>query len=100
MELKPIHTFAKWMVKPGQLETVLSIVKELRAKSIVEKGNLFYNILQDNSNTNIVILLEGYTDQAALDQHRNSAHYHGLVIEKISPLLIDREVILMTPLEL
>ena len=100
MSVKPIHAFAKWTIKPGQLETVLSIVKDLHARSIEEKGNLFYNVLQDNSNPNILVLFEGYTDEAALTQHRNSSYYIEAVVEKIRPLLADREVILTTPLEL
>jgi quinol monooxygenase YgiN len=99
MSGKPIHTFAKWTVKPGQLDTVLAIVNDLHAKSIEEKGNLFYNILQDNSNPNILVIFEGYTDEAALTQHRNASYYIEAVVEKIRPLLKDREVIVTTPLE-
>jgi (4S)-4-hydroxy-5-phosphonooxypentane-2,3-dione isomerase len=99
MSVKPIHAFAKWTIKPGQLETVLTIVKDLHARSIEEKGNLFYNVLQDNSNPNILVLFEGYTDEAALTQHRNASYYIEAVVEKIRPLLAGREVILTTPLE-
>jgi (4S)-4-hydroxy-5-phosphonooxypentane-2,3-dione isomerase len=99
MSVKPIHAFAKWTIKPGQLETVLTIVKDLHARSIEEKGNLFYNVLQDNSNPNILVLFEGYTDEAALEQHRNASYYIEAVVEKIRPLLAGREVILTTPLE-
>ena len=99
MSVKPIHVFAKWTVKPGQLETVLTIVKELHAKSIEEKGNLFYNVLQDNSNPNILILFEEYSDETALTRHPNAANYLEAVVEKIRPLLNDRDVILTTPLE-
>jgi len=37
MSSTPIHAFAKWKVRPGQLENVLLILKELKAKSIQEK---------------------------------------------------------------
>ena len=100
MSVTPIHTFAKWKVKPGQLENVLSILKELKAKSVQEKGNLFYQVHQDNSDPNTLILFEGYSDDSALALHRNAGYYQQAVVESISTLLTDREVILTTPVEI
>jgi len=96
----PIHTFAKWKVRPGQLENVLLILKELKAKSIQEKGNLFYQVHQDNSDPNTLILFEGYSDDSALALHRNAGYYKQAVIENLRSLLTDREVILTTPIEI
>ena len=100
MSVTPIHVFAKWQIKPGQRENVLSILKELRAKSIQEKGNLFYQVHQDNSDPNTLILFEGYSDDAALTLHRNAGYYIQAVAEDIRPLLADREVIVATPVEI
>ena len=100
MSVTPIHVFAKWKVRPGQLENVLLILKELKAKSIEEKGNLFYQVHQDNSDPNTLILFEGYSDDSALTLHRNAEYYIQAVAEKISTLLTDREVILTTPIEI
>ena len=100
MSATPIHVFAKWKVKPGQLENVLSIRKELKAKSVQENGNLFYQIHQDNSDPNTLILFEGYSDDSALTLHRNAGYYEQAVVESIAPLLTDREVILTTPIEI
>ena len=96
----PIHVFAKWKVRPGQLENVLLILKELKAKSIQEKGNLFYQVHQDNSDPNTLILFEGYSDDSALTLHRNAGYYIQAVVRDIRPLLADREVILTTPVEI
>src|SRR5262252_6905779 len=95
----PIHVFAKWRVRPGQLENVLLILKELKAKTVQEKGNLFYQVHQDNSDPNTLILFEGYSDDSALALHRNAGYYKRAV-EDISTLLTDREVILTTPVEI
>jgi len=100
MSVTPIHVFAKWKVNPGQRENVLLILKELRAKSIQEKGNLFYQVHQDNSDPNTLILFEGYSDDAALTLHRNAGYYIQAVAEDIRPLLADREVIVTTPVEI
>jgi quinol monooxygenase YgiN len=42
---------------------------------------------QSNSEANTLILYEGYKDESALDEHRNSQHYQTLVVGKIVPLL-------------
>ena len=99
MSVTPIHVFAKWKARPGQLENVLSILKELKAKTVQEKGNLFYQAHQDNSDPNTLILFEGYSDDSALALHRNVGYYKQAV-EDISTLLTDREVTLTTPVEI
>jgi len=99
MSVTPIHVFAKWKVRPGQLGNVLLILKELKAKSIQEKGNLFYQVHQDSSDPNTLILFEGYSDDSALALHRN-AEYYVQVVENIRTLLADREVIVTTPVEI
>jgi quinol monooxygenase YgiN len=100
MSVTPIHVFAKWKVRPGQLENVLLVLKGLKAKSIQEKGNLFYQVHQDSSDPNTLILFEGYSDDAALALHRNAEYYIQAVVENLSTLLSDREVVLTTPVEI
>ena len=95
----PIHVFAKWKVRPGQLENVLLILKELKAKSIQENGNLFYQVHQDNSDPNTLILFEGYSDDSALTLYRNAGYYKQAVVENMRTLMTEREVILTTPVE-
>lgn len=98
MSEKPVYTFAKWRVKEGQLETVLSLLAELTAKSTAEEGNLFYKIHQSNSDPNTLVLFEEYKDESALAEHRNSEHFQTLVMGKIIPLLEDREIVIATQL--
>ena len=100
MNQKPVHVFAKWQVKQGQLETVLQILGEVVRKSEAEKGNLFYQVHQSNTDAHTILLFEGYTDEAALAAHRESTHFQDLVVGQIVPLLEAREVIVATPLTL
>lgn len=94
MEQKPVYVFAKWQVKEGKLDLVLKLLAEVAKKSTEEKGNLFYKIHQSNSDNNTLILFEGYTNEAAVEEHRNSAYFQNLVIGNIIPVLENREVIL------
>ncbi|MBS1665392.1 MAG: antibiotic biosynthesis monooxygenase [Bacteroidetes bacterium] len=97
--MSPIHVFAKWTIIPGHLENVLMMLKELQAKTREEMGNLFFDIHQDNADPHTLVLFEGYKDASAQALHINSAHYISVVVEKIRPLLLERAVILTTPIE-
>lgn len=100
MSEENIYTFAKWRVQEGQIETVLSLLAELKAKSTSEDGNLQYEIHQSNSDANTLVLFEEYKDESALAAHRNSEHYQTLLVEKILPLLEEREIVVTTQLQL
>ncbi|RAV29000.1 MULTISPECIES: putative quinol monooxygenase [Sinomicrobium] len=99
MNNKTITTFAKWQVKQGNLEAVISLLKEAVAKSSAEEGNLKYEVYQGNDNENILMLFEEYTNQEALEFHRNSAHFQDVVVGKIIPLLENREVVISSLLD-
>jgi len=100
MAQNSIFAFARWQIKQGNLETVLSLLKEAVIKSSAEEGNLKYEVYQGNENENTLMLFEEYKDQEALDYHRNSAHFQEVVIGKIIPLLENREVLLASHLDM
>lgn len=94
-----VYTFAKWRVKDGERATVLSLLAELRARSLAEEGNLAYEVHESSSDESVLILFEGYRDESALAEHRQSEHYQKLVAGKILPLLEDREIVVTTRVE-
>jgi quinol monooxygenase YgiN len=94
----PIHVFATWTVKEGQIDTVLNLLKKVCDESVKENGNLFYKIHQSNSDSNVLVLFEGYANESALAEHRNSAHFQNLVLGQIVPLLETRQIVLTTPI--
>lgn len=98
MTTTPVHVFARWKVKEGDLETVLGLLKEVRSLTVLEQGNLFYKIHQSREDANTLILFEGYTDDTAQKAHVESAHFLKFVVGQIVPLLEMREVTLTTPL--
>lgn len=95
----PVHVFAIWKVKEGQTDAVLHTLKTVVEKTRKEKGNLFFNIHQSNTDANTIVLYEGYTDNNAIAEHRNTTHYQELVAGKIIPLLESREVMLTSPVD-
>ena len=92
----PIHVFARWKVKEGNMSTVLELLKVVRSRTLQEQGNLFYKIHQSQADANTLILFEGYADDAAQKTHMNTEHFR-IVVEQIVPLLEEREVTLTTP---
>jgi len=99
MNTSNIHVFAKWQVKEGQTGKVLALLKTAAEESRKEKGNLFYRVHQSTTDPDTIILFEGYTDEAALNEHRSSTYFQEIVLGQIVPLLEKREVILTTPLD-
>lgn len=94
MSAIPVYVFAKWQVKEGNLATVLSLLEQTAQKSREEKGNLLYKVHQSASDTNTILMYEGYVDEAAAEYHRNADHFQKIVINSIVPLLDNREVIM------
>ena len=95
----PVHVFATWKVKEGQIQNVLNLLKKVHDESVKEKGNLFYTIHQNNSDLNNILLFEGYRNEDAVAAHRNSTYFQEVVLGQIVPLLENREIVLATPLD-
>lgn len=95
----PVHVFATWKVKEGEIENVLQLLKTVQQESNKESGNLFYTIHQSITDLNTIVLFEGYTSESAVTEHRNTTHFQELVLGKIVPLLDERNIILALPIE-
>lgn len=100
MEQQPIHIFAKWQAKEGQVDAIINLLKDVVSQSTAEEGNLFYRVHQSNTDANTLMLFEGYKDEAALAAHRESDHFQTVVVGQIVPLLAAREVTSTYPLTL
>ncbi len=96
MNTTPVYVFAKWLVNENSLTEVLTLMKEVAAQSREEEGCLLYNIHQSNTVERVILLYEGYVNQAAVEEHRNTPHFRDIVLKKIVPLLAEREVTLTT----
>lgn len=91
MTTKPVYLFAKWKVREGNLERVLSLLPNLAALSAAEEGCVIYLVHQGRSEPNTLMLYECYRDEAALHAHRSSEHFQKIVLGEIVPLLESRE---------
>lgn len=98
--MKAVYVFAKWQVSEGQLDTVLTLLREVARLSRLEPGNIIYSLHQSNTDPNTLMIYEGYKDAAAAAAHRESEHFQTLVNGKIAPLLAAREPIVASLLDI
>lgn len=99
MSAGPITVVARWLPAAGKLDEVLAIVAELGPQSLAEPGCLGYEVYRGVDAPDSVLLVERYRDQAALDAHRQSAHYQALVAGRVLALLAERRVDLLVARE-
>lgn len=90
-----ITVVARWQSADGHLDEVLAILAEVRPQTLAEPGCLGYEIYRGVDSPHSLLLLEHYRDDAALEAHRQSAHYQSLVVGRALPLLASREVQLL-----
>jgi quinol monooxygenase YgiN len=95
--MSPLTVVARWQVQAGAVEQVLALAAQLRRESLAEEGCLGYEVYRNVEAPASFVLVERYRDQAALDAHRESAHYQRLVVEGIRPWLEERQVEILKP---
>lgn len=93
----PVVVLAHWKTTAAGVAAVLAHLADLRSQSLAEPGCLGYEALQMVDDPSALVLIERYRDEAALEAHRNSAHYRELVVDRILPLLTDRRVEFLRP---
>ncbi|GJG96906.1 putative quinol monooxygenase [Cupriavidus pauculus] len=90
-----IVVIARWRMDEARVAEVLELVGALRKQSLAEPGCLGYEVFRNTDEPGSLLLLERYRDNAAIEAHRQAPHYRELVVERIIPLLSDRQVELL-----
>ncbi|NYE62781.1 quinol monooxygenase YgiN [Duganella sp. 1224] len=90
-----ITVVARWQPVDGKLGDVLALLAQVRPQTLAEPGCLGYEVYRGVDSPHSLLLLEHYRDAAALEAHRQSAHYQSLVVTRALPLLAAREVQLL-----
>jgi (4S)-4-hydroxy-5-phosphonooxypentane-2,3-dione isomerase len=62
-------------VKPGHIEPFIAASRENASSTILEPGNLRFDVIQQDDEPNQFILYEVYRDEAASKAHKQTAHY-------------------------
>ena len=70
-----VPVLAKLGVKEGKMDDAIAMVKELVAEVAKEEGTLLYKFCKDPKNPNVLIVMEAYKDEAALQTHSTTPYF-------------------------
>lgn len=87
-----------WRAKPGQVEAVEALLRELAASVMTEPGALAFRVHRDRDDDHTFVLYELYRSEAAFQAHRDTKHFKMLVLERAVPLLERRDLHHLSPM--
>jgi (4S)-4-hydroxy-5-phosphonooxypentane-2,3-dione isomerase len=88
----------RFVFNPEDGDNAEAIFRELREASRAEAGVIAFEVGRSREDSNVFGLWEVYGDEAALDFHKATDHYHRLVVNGIRPLAKERSADLLTPI--
>lgn len=74
-----IKIVAKMLVQEGKVEEFKAVAAELVEKSQMEEGNVYYSLNVSVDNPNLLVFLECWKDQEAIDIHNATEHFTRIV---------------------
>lgn len=77
--MKTLKIVAKFKVTPATKEAVLATILKCAVLSRAEEGNIYYDVTAHVSNPDIIVILEEWKSQEAIDFHNSTAHFKELV---------------------
>jgi quinol monooxygenase YgiN len=70
-----ISVIAKLVVQDGKAEETIAAFKALLPEVAKEKGTLLYSLNTNPNDANTIMVIERYTDKAALNEHSSTPHF-------------------------
>jgi len=74
-----ISVIAKIPIKEGKVEEAIQAFKELMVQVAKEEGTLMYTMNRDESNPNILVIMERYKDKTAFNAHSSSPYFKAFL---------------------
>ena len=87
------------LAKPGMEKKIAEAFRPLIEESRREPGCLMYVVHQRKDEPQRFLVYEQYKDEAALDEHRNSAHFDRYATHGVYTMIDEREAGLYHPLD-
>ena len=95
----PIALFLEFQFEAEDMDFAIELLTEVQNQTIEnEEGCIAYDILLNDEEPNTIYLYECYENKAALDVHNNAAYYKNIVDKQLSPLIKDRRVLKLKPI--
>lgn len=74
-----IKVVAKSFAKAGKLERILELSNEMVENTVKEEGCIKYQLFQDVKDPKVMIIIEEWENEEALDRHKASEHFRRIV---------------------
>jgi quinol monooxygenase YgiN len=87
-----LQAIARYVVPEENREEVLELLRQVASASRQEPGNIAFDIFQSVDDPARIVLLERYASRDAFAAHRETDHFHDMVLARIVPLLAERTV--------
>ena len=88
-----------WVANPGREAEVADLFRTLQQASRQEPGCLMYIVHRHRSEFGRFFIYEQYRDDAALEAHRQSAHFQQHAVKTLRQIATRREGELYIPLD-
>lgn len=99
MSKQPVIVFASFHPKPGEAGAVEKILGGMVGPTRAEPGNEIYDLYRKAGVPASFHLFERYRDQAALQAHRETAHYKAYRAGIVDHLAEPIGVVVMSPVD-
>lgn len=95
----PIALFLEFQFEAEDMDFAIELLTEVQNQTIEnEEGCIAYDILLNEEEPNTIYLYECYENKAALDVHNNAAYYKNIVDKQLSPLIKEKRVLKLKPI--
>lgn len=74
-----IVVYAKSIVPEKNIDKYLEIAKKLAEETRKEKGNIFYEMVQDKNNRSVLAYIEKWENMEVLNKHMKTQHFTTFV---------------------
>lgn len=88
-----ITTVARYTTRDGEREQILAMLEPVFEATAAERGCRYFHALLPTSEANTIVLIEGWEDEDALNEHRSTSHFQEVLLRMVVPELHDRDVV-------
>lgn len=74
-----IKVVAKSYAKAEKLDSILALSKEMVEKTVKEEGCIKYELFQDTKDPRVMIIIEEWESEEALNRHIASEHFRRII---------------------
>jgi quinol monooxygenase YgiN len=85
-------------IREGHEDAVIEPLRKLQEETRREPGCVDYVVQRSRDDRRVYLIYEQYTDEAALDVHRKSAHFSQYATNGFFPFVEDRKAEFFDPL--